>query len=186
MKNIQRCDWSKNEVLNKYHDNEWCQINHNDNFIFEMLILENMQAGLNWLTILLKREHYRKALDNFNYQKIAKYNENKFNELLENECLIRNKLKIKAIINNAQKFIEIQNEFGSFNSYIWSFVNNEQVQNKWITISEIPAQTELSVIISNNLKKRGFKFVGPVIVYSFLQAIGIIDDHISICFKYEK
>lgn len=182
MTNKIRCDWSVNEELNKYHDGEWGVINHNDYYIFELLILENMQAGLNWLTIFLKRKSFKKAFDNFNYQKISTCDENKINKLVQNPNIIRNCLKIKAAISSAKCFIKIQKHFGSFNTYIWGFVNNKQIINYWNSINDVPAQSDLSVLISNDFKKQGFKFVGPVIVYSFLQAIGIIDDHINECF----
>ncbi|ATZ21492.1 DNA-3-methyladenine glycosylase I [Mesoplasma tabanidae] len=182
MKAKQRCDWSINEILNNYHDNEWGIPNHDDNYIFEMLLLENMQAGLNWLTILQKRDEFKSAFNNFDYKIIAIYQENKIEELMSNSQIIRNKLKINAAISNAEAFVKIQSEFGSFDKYIWSFTNNKQIINDWNSIAELPAQTELSNAVSKNLKKRGFKFVGPVIVYSFLQAIGIINDHLNRCF----
>ncbi|AVN64331.1 MULTISPECIES: DNA-3-methyladenine glycosylase I [Mesoplasma] len=182
MKNKQRCDWSSNAILNEYHDNEWGKITQNDDYIFELLILENMQAGLNWLTILLKREEFKKAFDNFDLEKIINYDENKINQLMNNKGIIRNKLKIKSAISNAKAFKEIQIQFGSFYNYISTFTNNKQVINNWNSISEVPAESNLSNTISVDLRKRGFKFVGPVIVYSFLQAIGIIDDHLNKCF----
>ncbi|ATQ35434.1 DNA-3-methyladenine glycosylase [Mesoplasma entomophilum] len=182
MSNKQRCDWSLNEILNNYHDNEWGKVNHNDDYIFEILFLENMQAGLNWLTILLKRKEFKKAFDNLDYKIIAKYDQSKFDELITNSGIIRNKLKIKSASSNAIAFINVQKEYGSFDKYIWSFTNNKQIVNNWKLISDLPSQTELSVIISKDLKSKGFKFVGPVIVYSFLQAIGIIDDHLDKCF----
>ena len=147
-----------------------------------MLVLESFQAGLSWNTILKKRENFREAFDNFDYKKISNYGENKIEELLKNEGIIRHTLKINAVINNAKKFMEIQKEFGTFANYIWDFVEGKQIINNWKEMKEVPAKTELSDKISKDLKKRGFKFVGSTIIYSFLQAIGIIDDHIEGCF----
>ena len=177
-----RCSWANNDFLIKYHDNEWCKISKDDNYIFEMLVLESFQAGLSWNTILKKRENFREAFDNFDYKKISNYGENKIEELLKNEGIIRHILKINAVINNAKKFMEIQKEFGTFANYIWDFVEEKQIINNWKEMKEVPAKTELSDKISKDLKKRGFKFVGSTIIYSFLQAIGIIDDHIEGCF----
>ena len=177
-----RCSWANNDLLIKYHDNEWCKISKDDNYIFEMLVLESFQAGLSWNTILKKRENFREAFDNFDYKKISNYGKNKIEELLKNEGIIRHTLKINAVINNAKKFIEIQKEFGTFANYIWDFVEEKQIINNWKEMKEVPAKTELSDKISKDLKKRGFKFVGSTIIYSFLQAIGIIDDHIEGCF----
>lgn len=177
-----RCSWANNDLLIKYHDNEWCKISKDDNYIFEMLVLESFQAGLSWNTILKKRENFREAFDNFDYKKISNYGENKIEELLKNEGIIRHTLKINAVINNAKKFMEIQKEFGTFANYIWDFVEGKQIINNWKEMKEVPAKTELSDKISKDLKKRGFKFVGSTIIYSFLQAIGIIDDHIEDCF----
>ncbi len=177
-----RCSWANNDLLIKYHDNEWCKISKDDNYIFEMLVLESFQAGLSWNTILKKRENFIEAFDNFDYKKISNYGENKIEELLKNEGIIRHTLKINAVINNAKKFMEIQKEFGTFANYIWDFVEEKQIINNWKEMKEVPAKTELSDKISKDLKKRGFKFVGSTIVYSFLQAIGIIDDHIEGCF----
>ena len=177
-----RCSWANNDLLIKYHDNEWCKISKDDNYIFEMLVLESFQAGLSWNTILKKRENFREAFDNFDYKKISNYGENKIEELLKNEGIIRHTLKINAVINNAKKFMEIQKEFGTFANYIWDFVEGKQIINNWKEMKEVPAKTEFSDKISKDLKKRGFKFVGSTIIYSFLQAIGIIDDHIEGCF----
>ena len=146
-----------------------------------MLILEGFQAGLSWYTILQKRENFRKAFDNFDYKKIAEYDENKFEELLKNDGIVRNKLKIYSSKTNAISFMEVQKEFGSFVKYIWDFTDNRQIINKWKNLSEVPASSELSDKISKDLKKRGFKFVGTTIVYAFLQAIGVIDDHLVNC-----
>jgi len=183
---MKRCDWvSSEEIYQKYHDEEWGVPVHDDKVLFEFLILEGAQAGLSWITVLKKRENYRKALDNFNYKKIAKYDEKKVQELLSNEGIIRNRLKIRSTIQNAKAFIEIQNEFGSFDKYIWSFTNFKTIKNKFKSINELPAKTELSDKISKDLKKRGMNFVGSTIIYAYLQAIGIVNDHQTNCFCYK-
>ena len=185
MNNNNRCGWAKGEKDILYHDTEWGVPSHDDGYIFEMLILEGFQAGLSWNTILQKRENFRKAFDNFDYSKIAEYNETKLKELLKNEGIIRNRLKINSTVTNALAFMKIQEEFGSFAKYIWNFTDNKRIINKWKELSEVPATSELSDKISKDLKKRGFKFVGSTIIYSFLQAIGIIDDHLISC-PYKK
>ena len=179
--NNNRCGWAKGEKDILYHDTEWGVPSHDDRYIFEMLILEGFQAGLSWNTILQKRENFRKAFDNFDYRKMAEYDEMKLNELLKNEGIIRNRLKINSTVTNARAFMKIQEEFGSFAKYIWNFTHNKRIINKWKELSEVPATSELSDKISKDLKKRGFKFVGSTIIYSFLQAIGIIDDHLMSC-----
>ena len=181
MDNHNRCGWAKGEKDILYHDTEWGVPSYDDGYIFEMLILEGFQAGLSWNTILQKRENFRKAFDNFDYKKIAKYDEKKLNDLMQNEGIIRNKLKINSTVTNAVSFMKIQKEFGSFSDYIWGFTDKKRIINKWKDLSEVPATTELSDKISKDLKKRGFKFVGSTIIYSFLQAIGIIDDHLASC-----
>ena len=181
MDNHNRCGWAKGEKDILYHDTEWGVPSYDDGYIFEMLILEGFQAGLSWNTILQKRENFRKAFDNFDYKKIAKYDEKKLNELIQNEGIIRNKLKINSTVTNAVSFMKIQKEFGSFSDYIWGFTDKKRIINKWKDLSEVPATTELSDKISKDLKKRGFKFIGSTIIYSFLQAIGIIDDHLASC-----
>ena len=179
-----RCDWCKgNKLLTNYHDSEWGVPVYTDTVHFEFLLLELMQAGLSWQTILNKRENFSLAFDNFDYKKIVYYDENKIEELLNNEGIIRYRKKIESVINNAKMFVDIQKEFGSFNTYIWSFTDHKRIINHYDSTKEIPAKTELSHLISKDLKKRGFKFLGPVIVYSYLQAVGIIDDHIDSCFK---
>ena len=183
--NNNRCGWAKGEKDILYHDTEWGVPSHEDGYIFEMLILEGFQAGLSWNTILQKRENFRKAFDNFDYKKIAEYDEMKLNELLKNEGIIRNRLKINSTVTNARAFMKIQEEFGSFAKYIWKFTDNKRIINKWKELSEVPATSELSDKISKDLKKRGFKFVGSTIIYSFLQAVGIIDDHLISC-PYKK
>ena len=182
-----RCDWCGNDPLYiKYHDEEWGVPKKDDRELFEIFLLETFQAGLSWITILRKRENFRKAFDNFNYKKIAGYDENKINSLLADEGIVRNRLKIKATINNAQKFIEIQDEFGSFSNYIWGFVNHEPILNRPKSLKEVPATTEISDRLSKDLKKRGFKFVGSTIVYAFMQAAGLVDDHLEGCFLSDK
>ena len=183
--NNNRCGWAKGEKDILYHDTEWGVPSHEDGYIFEMLILEGFQAGLSWNTILQKRENFRKAFDNFDYRKMAEYDETKLNELLQNQGIIRNRLKINSTVTNARAFMKIQEEFGSFAKYIWKFTDNKRIINKWKELSEVPATSELSDKISKDLKKRGFKFVGSTIIYSFLQAIGIIDDHLISC-PYKK
>ena len=182
-----RCYWAGSDPLYlEYHDAEWGVPLYDDHKIFEFLILETFQAGLSWMTILKKRENFRKALDNFDYKKISKYNEAKFDELMDNKGIIRNRLKIKATISNATAFIDIQKEFGSFNKYIWDFVDNEPIQNNYSSANDVPAKTELSDMISLDLKKRGFKFVGSTIVYSHMQATGMVNDHTPDCFRYRE
>lgn len=180
---MQRCHWvdEKSEIYKKYHDTEWGVPKYDDRDLFELLILESFQAGLSWLTVLKKREAFRVAYDNFNVQKVANYNQNKIDELLKNEKIIRSKNKILASINNAKIFIEIQKEYGSFCNYIWGFTNQKTIKN---LDDKLPVSTELSDKISKDLKKRGMKYVGTVIVYSYLQAIGVVNDHERGCFKY--
>ena len=178
---IKRCSWvTDEETYIKYHDEEWGVPTHDDYELFEMLILESFQTGLSWITILKKRENFRKAFDNFDYVKISEYKEDKINELKENEGIIRNKGKINAAVNNAKIFIEIQKEFESFDSYIWGFTGGEIIR------AEYKTESELSKTISKDLKKRGMKFVGPTIIYSYLESIGIIDNHQKDCFKFKK
>ncbi|MFX0033866.1 MAG: DNA-3-methyladenine glycosylase I [Candidatus Hermodarchaeota archaeon] len=184
---LKRCGWSGNDPLMiEYHDKEWGVPQHDDRELFEFLILEGMQAGLSWSTILKKRENFRHALDNFDYKKISKYNENKIEELLQNKGIIRNRIKIQSIITNAQAFLGIQKEFGSFDDYLWNFVNNRSINNLWKNLDELPSHTELSDIISKDLKKKGFKFVGSTIIYAFMQAIGLVNDHLVNCFRYKE
>lgn len=180
---MKRCFWvdEKSEIYTKYHDEEWGIPKHDDHELFELLILESFQAGLSWITILKKRENFRKAFDNFDIQKVANYNNEKIAELLSNTGIIRSKNKILSAINNAKIFMQIQKDFGSFANYIWSFTDNKVLKN---TTGEIITSSSLSDEISKDLKKRGMKYVGTVIIYSYLQAIGIIDDHDQNCFKY--
>lgn len=182
-----RCNWTKDdELMIAYHDEEWGVPIHDDKKLFEFMLLDAFQAGLSWKTILHRRENFSNAFDNFDYKKIAKYSEEKYNKLLLDESIIRNRLKIKATIENAKAFIEIQKEFGSFDKYIWQFVNNKPIVNKWKTISEIPAFSKESDNMSKDLKKRGFKFVGTTICYSFMQAAGLVNDHIVSCFRFKE
>lgn len=185
--NKNRCSWCGEDPLYmKYHDKEWGVPVYEDDKLFEFLILETFQAGLSWITVLRKRENFRKAFDDFNYQKIAKYNEKKFDKLMNDTGIIRNKLKIKATISNATAFIIVQKEFGSFSKYIWSFVDHKPIENSWRSLDEIPAKTTLSDRISTDLKKRGFKFVGSTIIYAHMQATGMVNDHIVDCFRFKE
>lgn len=181
---MKRCTWvnENSEIYVKYHDTEWGVPKHDDRELFELLILEAFQAGLSWLTILKRREEFRKAFDNFDVIKVSNYDNAKIEELYHNEKIIRNKSKIVASINNAKIYIQIQKEFGSFSNYIWSFTNNKVIKNDY---DKIPVTTELSDTISKDLKKRGMKYVGSVIIYSYLQAIGIVNDHEKDCFCRE-
>ena len=180
---MKRCKWVnlKNKIYVDYHDNEWGKEEHDDRMLFELLILEGFQAGLSWKCVLNKREYFRKAFDNFDYIKISKYGANKINKLLNNQNIIRNKLKVNAAITNAKVFIEIQKEFGSFDKYIWNFTDYRVIKNM---DDNLKTTSKLSDEISKDLKKRGMKFVGSTIIYSYLQAIGIINDHETSCFKY--
>ncbi len=182
-----RCRWAEyNDLMRGYHDKEWGIPIHDDFLLFEFLILEGAQAGLSWNTILQKRENFRRALDNFDFNKIAKYDEQKIEELMNNKGIIRNKRKIEAVILNAKAFIEVQKEFVSFNKYIWKFVNYNTIINEFKEFSELPSKTERSERMSKELKKRGFKFIGPTICYAFMQAVGIVNDHIKNCFRYDE
>jgi DNA-3-methyladenine glycosylase I len=169
-----------------YHDEEWGVPVYDDDKLFEFLILETFQAGLSWITILRKRENFRKAFDNFDYKKIAHYGDEKFESLLQDAGIIRNKLKIKATITNAQAFMKIQEAFGSFSKYIWQFTNGKPIQNAFKTSKEVPATTEISDMLSKDLKKRGFKFVGSTVIYAHMQATGMVNDHTVDCFRYEE
>ena len=183
MKTITRCAWcEKDDLYRKYHDEEWGKPVYDDATIFEFLVLETFQAGLSWYTILSKREHFRKAFDQFDCRKIAKYPEEKLATLLENPGIIRNKLKIKATVTNAQAFIKTQEEFGSFSKYIWGFVGGKPIDNKPKSLSEVPATTAISDALSKDLKKRGFKFTGSTVMYAHMQATGMVNDHITECF----
>ena len=181
MKKI-RCAWcGTDELYQKYHDEEWGKPVYDDETIFEFLVLESFQAGLSWITILRKRENFRKAFDNFDYQKIANYPDEKVEELMQDAGIIRNRLKILATISNAQKFIETQKEFGSFSNYIWGFIGGKPIINLPKTLKDVPATTEISDKLAKDLKKRGFKFLGSTVVYAHMQATGLVDDHVTEC-----
>jgi len=185
--NVTRCFWATHDEQEAlYHDNEWGVPVHDDKKLFEFLLLENFQAGLTWKMILHRRQGFRQAFDNFNYRKIAGYNKEKINELMQNTDIIRNKLKIRSAITNAQAYIGIRQEFGTFDKYIWSFTDGQPIVNTWKTHKEIPSQTELSDTLSIDLKNRGFKFVGSIICYAFMQAIGMVNDHTTDCFRYHQ
>lgn len=183
-----RCEWvpSDNQLYQDYHDTEWGRPVHDDRKHFEFLILEGAQAGLSWLTILKKREGYRKAFANFDPAKVARYDEAKIAALLTNAEIVRNRLKINSCVTNAKHFLEIQKEFGSFDNYIWQFVGGKTIQNHWKSIREIPQETKESKALSADLVKRGFKFVGPKVMYSHMQALGLVNDHTTDCFCYNK
>ena len=181
-----RCDWAKNDLAIHYHDTEWGVPQHDDQKLFEFLILEGAQAGLSWDTILRKRENYRAAFDSFEAEKIARYDAAKCAELLQNEGIIRNRLKIASAVGNAQKFLKVQEEFGSFDSYIWNFTGGKPVVNAWENLRQVPASTDISDALSKDLKRRGFNFVGSTIMYAFMQACGLVNDHLVSCFRYEE
>lgn len=182
MENKTRCAWcEKDDLYRKYHDEEWGKPVYDDATLFEFLILETFQAGLSWITILNKRENFRKAFDNFDYKKIAQYSEEKIQELLLDAGIIRNKLKIYSAVSNAIAFMKIQEEFGSFSKYIWGFVDGKPIDNNLQSLKDVPATTPLSDAISKDLKKRGFKFVGSTVVYAHMQATGMVNDHIANC-----
>ena len=185
-KDLLRCEWARNDLAIRYHDREWGVPCHDERVLFEFLILEGAQAGLSWDTILRKRENYRAAFDNFDPRKIAKYQARKINSLLKDEGIIRNRLKILAAVKNARAFLEIQKEFGSFDRYIWQFVNGKPQVNARKTLSEVPARTAESDAMSKDLKKRGFTFVGSTICYAFMQAVGMVNDHVVSCFRYRE
>lgn len=187
MKEKIRCGWClKFDQYIQYHDEEWGVPVHDDKTHFEFLILEGAQAGLSWSTILKKRTGYEKAFANFDVQKVARFTEKKITKILENPDIVRNKLKVNGAVNNAKRFIEVQKEFGSFDAYIWSFVNNKPIVNKWETLSEIPPTSKESDALSRDLQKRGFKFVGSTIMYAHMQACGLINDHLTSCFRYKQ
>lgn len=182
-----RCSWCLGDKLyQRYHDKEWGTPLHNDRKLFEFLVLEGAQAGLSWITVLKKRQAYKQAFDNFDFNKVAGYDERKIKSLLNNPGIIRNELKIRSAIRNAGAFIEVRKEFGTFDKYIWQFVDGRPIQNHWKKSSEIPAKTTLSDKISRDLKQRGFNFVGATIVYAHLQATGMVNDHTTDCFRHEE
>jgi len=184
---MKRCKWAnKNEFEQSYHDKEWGVAIHDDRSLFEFLILEGAQAGLSWSTILRKREGYRKAFDNFDARKISKYSKADVSRLLANPEIIRNKLKINATITNARAFLQVQEEFGSFDRYIWQFVHGKSIQNSWKKMTDIPSSSPESEAMSKDLRKRGFKFVGTTICYAFMQAVGMVNDHVVGCFRHKE
>lgn len=181
-----RCEWATAEPNITYHDKEWGRPEHDDQKLFEFLILEGAQAGLSWVTILKRREGYRKAFSNFDVEKVSNYNQRQIDILLKNDSIIRNKLKINSAISNAKKFVKIQKEFGSFDNYIWRFVDDKPIKNKFKSLSEIPSSSPISEKMSKDLKNRGFNFVGPTICYALMQAIGMVNDHTVGCFMHGK
>ncbi|MCG8381032.1 MAG: DNA-3-methyladenine glycosylase I [Gammaproteobacteria bacterium] len=182
---MRRCEWANSSPLEtKHHDEEWGVPVYDDRLLFEMLILESAQSGLSWATILQKREGYLKAFDNFEAKKIAKYSPIRIESLLNDTGIVRNKLKINATIENAKQFLEIQKEYGSFSKYIWSFVGGKPIHNKWEVMREVPSTSPESEKMSKDLKKKGFKFVGPTTCYAFMQAVGMVNDHVVSCFRY--
>ncbi|WP_316505509.1 DNA-3-methyladenine glycosylase I [Nitrosopumilus sp.] len=181
-----RCKWAKDEPNLTYHDKEWGRPQHNDQKLFEFLILEGAQAGLSWTTILSRRDGYRKAFSNFDTLSVSKFTKKDVTSLLKNESIIRNKLKINSAINNAKQFLKIQDEFGSFDNFLWGFVDHKPIKNKFKKMSDLPASTDLSEKLSKDLKTRGFSFVGPTICYALMQAVGMVNDHTSCCYLYQK
>ena len=184
---MNRCEWSSSDPLYiSYHDNEWGVPVHNDRLLFEFLILEGAQAGLSWLTILKKRDNYRKAFDGFDIDRIANYGETDLKRLLGDAGIVRNRLKLESAIKNARGVLDIQKEYGSLDSYLWRYVDGTPKQNAWKSMADLPAKTELSEVMSKDLKKRGFNFVGPTICYAFMQAVGMVNDHTTNCFRYKE
>jgi len=181
-----RCTWPSNELAIAYHDNEWGRPVHDDRVFFEFLILEGAQAGLSWDTILKKRENYRRAFDRFDYKKIARYDKRKVASLMADEGIVRNRLKIESTIDNARAFLNIQREFGSFDKYVWSFVGGKPIVNQWDGLKRLPASTPESDALSKDLRKRGFRFVGTTIIYAFMQATGLVNDHLTSCYLYPR
>ncbi|MCL2296066.1 MAG: DNA-3-methyladenine glycosylase I [Methanomassiliicoccaceae archaeon] len=182
-----RCPWAENDAkMSKYHDEVWGKPEHDDQKLFAKLCLDLMQAGLMWRTILYKQESFQKAFDDFHIETVASYDEAKVEELMQDKGIVRNLLKVRAIINNANRVLEIQKEFGSFNAYLWNFTDGKPIKNNMQAMNEIPSSSTLSDTISKDLKKRGFKFVGTTIIYAFLQAVGIVNDHLTVCFCYDK
>ena len=182
-----RCPWTKDDpLMNSYHDTEWGVALHDDRKLFEFIVLDSFQAGLSWLTVLRKREHFRKAFADFDVDKVAEFDENKIAELLQNKDIIRNRLKIRGTVKNAIAFKKIRKEFGSFDEYIWRFTGGKTIINRWERLEEIPASSEESDAMSKDLKKRGFTFVGTTICYAFMQAAGMVNDHLVNCFRYKE
>ena len=186
-RSVTRCEWNLNDVLlTRYHDEEWGEPLHDDRMLFEFLALDGMQAGLSWNTILRKRESFRQAFDNFDIERVAGYNENKIQELLANPGIVRNKAKIHAIIQNANRVLEIQQDFGTLDAYFWGFTGGVTVQNSWQVLSDLPATSPISDAMSKDMIARGFKFCGSTILYAFMQAAGMVNDHIVSCYRYKE
>ncbi len=183
---LTRCGWARGDLYIAYHDREWGVPVHDDRLLFEFLILEGAQAGLSWITILKKRGNYKKAFDRFDARKIARYDSRKIKRLLADPGIVRNRLKIRAAVQNAKSFLTVQKEFGSFDRYLWQFVGGKPIQNHWKSLKEIPARTSASDALSKDLLQRGFKFVGSTICYAFMQAVGMVNDHTTDCFRYGK
>jgi len=183
---IQRCPWAQTPLGIQYHDREWGVPQHDDRVLFEFLVLEGAQAGLSWSTILEKRAHYRRVFDNFDARKVARYDARKVRQLLADPGIVRNRLKVAAAIHNAKAFLAVQKEFGSFDGYLWRFVGGRPIRNAWKTLRQIPTRTPASDALSRDLLARGFKFVGPTICYAFMQAIGMVNDHLVSCFRYSE
>jgi len=183
---LRRCAWANGDLSVAYHDREWGVPVHDDRLLFEFLILEGAQAGLSWITILNKRENYRRAFDNFDARKVARYDARKVRKLLADEGIVRNQLKIRSAVQNAEAFLAVQKEFGAFDRYIWQFVGGRPIRNRWRSLKEVPAQTAESDAMSRDLVKRGFKFVGSTICYAFMQAVGMVNDHTTDCFRYRQ
>lgn len=188
MKEIERCRWVHNQpdIYIKYHDEEWGVPVHDDRLLFAKLVLDGAQAGLSWLTILKKRDSYYKAFDDFDIKTVAGYNDAKINELMQNPGIVRNRLKITSAVKNARIIMGIQKEYGTFDSYLWGFTDNKIIQNNFSDISEIPAKTKLAENISKDMKKRGMSFIGPTIIYAYIQAIGMVNDHTTDCFRHKQ
>ena len=181
-----RCAWAKNDLAILYHDCEWGVPQHDDRVLFEFLVLEGAQAGLSWDTILRKRANYRAAFDDFDPKKISAYGQRKIDSLMRNEGIVRNRLKLASVVKNAKAFLEVQSEFGSFDKYVWQFVGGEPLANAWTNLKQVPSRTAESDAMSKDLKKRGFTFVGSTICYAFMQAIGMVNDHLVTCFRYRQ
>lgn len=181
-----RCTWARKELDILYHDTEWGVPQHEDRVLFEFLILEGAQAGLSWSTILAKRDAYRKAFDGFNPEKVARYTPQKIEELLQNPGIVRNRLKVESAVRNARAFLKVQEEFGSFDAYLWRFVSGSPICNQWKELSQVPARTDISDALSKDLLQRGFKFVGSTICYAFMQAIGMVNDHLVTCYRHKE
>jgi DNA-3-methyladenine glycosylase I len=187
MHSIVRCEWCLGDALYiRYHDKEWGVTVHDDQKLFEFLVLEGAQAGLSWLTILKRREGYRKAFSNFDPEKVARFTPTKIDSLIKNPAIIRNRAKIEAAVNNAKAFLNVQEDFGSFDTYSWQFVDGKRISNKWKRLEQIPATSKQSDVMSRDLKKRGFKFVGSTIIYAHMQAVGMVNDHLVKCFRYKQ